>query len=79
MGIERKSLVRSEQDNLETAIHEAGHTLIAYYTNGAKQIYKATIVPHGSTLGSVNGYKYIIRLLLYLKKVRFLHLQKKKC
>lgn len=35
MGIERKKLAVSEISRLNTAIHEAGHATVCYYTEGA--------------------------------------------
>lgn len=52
MGIERKKLTMSEKDRLNTAIHEAGHATVCYYTPGAQKLYKATIVARGGSLGA---------------------------
>lgn len=52
MGIERKKLTMSEKDRLNTAIHEAGHATVCYYTAGAQKLYKATIVARGGSLGA---------------------------
>ena len=52
MGIERKKLTMTEKDRLNTAIHEAGHATVCYYTVGAKKLYKATIVARGGSLGA---------------------------
>jgi len=52
MGIERKKLSMTEKDRLNTAIHEAGHAAVCYYTVGAKKLYKATIVARGGSLGA---------------------------
>ena len=51
LGIERKSLTMSERDRLNTAIHESGHALAAYYNPQANKLYKATIVARGGALG----------------------------
>jgi cell division protease FtsH len=55
MGIERKKLSMSDKERLNTAIHEAGHALVCYYSKGAKQLYKATIVARGGSLGAVRN------------------------
>ena len=52
MGIERKKLTMTEQDRLATAIHEAGHATVCYFTPGARKLYKATIVARGGSLGA---------------------------
>lgn len=52
MGIERKKLSMSDKDRLQTALHEAGHAIVCYFTPGAKKLYKATIVSRGSSLGA---------------------------
>ncbi len=36
-----------------TAFHEAGHTLVAFYTKDATPLHKVTIVPRGMSLGHV--------------------------
>ena len=37
-----------------TAYHEAGHTLVAYFTKDATPLHKVTIVPRGTSLGHVS-------------------------
>jgi ATP-dependent metalloprotease len=51
MGAERKSAVITEENKRLTAYHEGGHALVAYYTNGAMPLHKATIMPRGQALG----------------------------
>ena len=51
MGIERKQLSMTEKERLNTAIHEAGHTIAAYNTPGAAELHKVTIVSRGGALG----------------------------
>lgn len=53
MGMERKSLVRTEECIRRTAYHESGHAIVAVHTIGANKIHKATIVPRGNALGMV--------------------------
>ena len=51
MGKPRKSMKMSEESRRATAIHEAGHALIAYYLEDADPLHKVTIIPHGRALG----------------------------
>ncbi len=51
MGVERKSLLISEDEKRNTAYHEAGHTLVAKLLPGADPIHKVTIIPRGRALG----------------------------
>ncbi len=51
LGVERKSLVLSEDERRLTAYHEAGHTVVSLMTPGADPIHKVTIVPRGRALG----------------------------
>ncbi len=53
MGIERRSMVMSEEERRLTAYHEAGHAVVAYFMPGSDPIHKATIVPRGRALGMV--------------------------
>jgi len=51
MGVERKSLVISEEERRATAYHEAGHALVARLIPGTDPIHKVTIIPRGRALG----------------------------
>jgi cell division protease FtsH len=51
MGVERKSLVISEEEKRNTAYHEAGHALVAALTPQADPLHKVTIIPRGMALG----------------------------
>ncbi len=51
MGVERKSLVISEEEKKNTAYHEAGHALVAAITPNADPLHKVTIIPRGMDLG----------------------------
>ena len=51
MGVERKSLILSEEEKRNTAYHEAGHALAAAMTPGADPLHKVTIIPRGMALG----------------------------
>ncbi|KAG6753711.1 hypothetical protein POTOM_041708 [Populus tomentosa] len=53
MGTERKTMFISEESKKLTAYHESGHAIVAFNTEGAHPIHKATIMPRGSALGMV--------------------------
>ncbi|GAB4858419.1 ATP-dependent zinc metalloprotease FTSH 11, chloroplastic/mitochondrial [Ancistrocladus abbreviatus] len=53
MGTERKTMFLSEELKKLTAYHESGHAIVAFNTEGAHPIHKATIMPRGSALGMV--------------------------
>ena len=40
MGVERRSLLISDQEKRWIAFHEAGHTLVAYFAPHADPLYK---------------------------------------
>jgi cell division protease FtsH len=51
MGVERKSLILSEDEKRTTAYHEAGHALVAKILPGTDPVHKVTIIPRGRALG----------------------------
>ncbi len=51
MGAERRSMIISEEEKRVTAIHEAGHALLAVKLPHADPIHKVTIIPRGMALG----------------------------
>ena len=51
MGAERRSMIISEEEKRVTAIHEAGHALLAVMLPHADPIHKVTIIPRGMALG----------------------------
>src|SRR5687767_10514725 len=66
MGPERKSMIMSEKEKRNTAVHEAGHALVGKLLPGCDPLHKVTIIPRGQALGvtwslptedKVNGYR----------------------
>ncbi len=53
MGVERKSMVMSDDEKKMTAYHEGGHAIIALHCPASDPIHKATIIPRGRALGMV--------------------------
>jgi cell division protease FtsH len=51
MGVERRSMVISEEEKKNTAYHEAGHTLVAKLIPGTDPVHKVSIIPRGRALG----------------------------
>jgi cell division protease FtsH len=51
MGVERKSMIISEEEKKNTAYHEAGHALVAKLTPGTDPLHKVSIIPRGMALG----------------------------
>jgi cell division protease FtsH len=51
MGVERKSMIISDEEKRNTAYHEAGHALVAKLIPGTDPVHKVTIIPRGLALG----------------------------
>jgi cell division protease FtsH len=52
MGAERRSMIISEKEKRTTAVHEAGHALVARFAGDeADPVHKVTIIPRGRALG----------------------------
>jgi cell division protease FtsH len=52
MGVERKSMIISDEEKKSTSYHEAGHALVAVLLPEADPIHKVTIIPRGLALGT---------------------------
>lgn len=53
MGTVRSLAIRPEEHH-RLAVHEAGHTVAAYFTPEADPLYKVTIIPRGRALGGTH-------------------------
>lgn len=51
MGAERKSMVMTQKEKLNTAYHESGHAIIGLLMPEHDPVYKVTIIPRGRALG----------------------------
>jgi cell division protease FtsH len=51
MGVERRSMIISEEEKRTTAYHESGHALVAFELPGADPLHKVTIIPRGRAMG----------------------------
>jgi cell division protease FtsH len=51
MGVERKSLLLTDEEKKNTAYHEAGHALVAAKMPFSDPLHKVTIIPRGMALG----------------------------
>jgi len=51
MGVERKSMLLSDEEKKNTAYHEAGHALVAAMLPHSDPLHKVTIIPRGMALG----------------------------
>ena len=53
MGVERRTMVMSDEEKRMTAWHEAGHAVVSVHCPSSDPIHKATIIPRGRALGMV--------------------------
>jgi cell division protease FtsH len=67
MGMERKSLIISEEEKKTTSYHEIGHVLVARMIPEADPVHKVTIIPRGRALG-VTSYLPIDEKHTYSKE-----------
>ena len=51
MGVQRRSMILSDEEKKITAYHEAGHAVVALFTPQADPVHKVTIIPRGRALG----------------------------
>jgi cell division protease FtsH len=51
MGMERKTMIISEEEKKTTAYHESGHVLVSRLLPDTDPVHKVTIIPRGRALG----------------------------
>ncbi|MCZ6917780.1 MAG: ATP-dependent zinc metalloprotease FtsH [Gemmatimonadetes bacterium] len=51
LGVERRSMVLTDEERKLTAYHEAGHAIVNLSTPGQDPVHKVTIIPRGQSLG----------------------------
>ncbi len=51
MGSERRSMVMTEEEKWNTAVHEAGHAVMMIANQDHDPVHKVTIIPRGRALG----------------------------
>ncbi|MDF2696577.1 MAG: Cell division protein FtsH, partial [Labilithrix sp.] len=51
MGSERRSMVMTEEEKWNTAVHEAGHAVMMIANSDHDPVHKVTIIPRGRALG----------------------------
>lgn len=65
MGPERRSMVLTQDQKEKTAYHEAGHALVGMSLPKCDPVYKATIIPRGSSLGMVMSLPEMDKLQMF--------------
>ena len=65
MGVERRSMVLTQDQKEKTAYHEAGHAIVGLNLDKCDPVYKATIIPRGAALGMVVSLPEMDRLQLF--------------
>ena len=51
MGLRREDMI-SDKEKRKTAYHEAGHTIISWFSQLPSKVHKVTIIPRGRSLGA---------------------------
>ena len=66
LGLERKSLVLTDNDRRTISYHEAGHAVVAAFLPNAEAVHKVTIIPRDRSLGVTQqqpeGDKYLYNI-----------------
>jgi len=67
MGSERKSMIMSDKERRNTAVHEAGHAIVAKLMPGCDPVHKVTVIPRGQALGVTQTLPVEDKLSYYRK------------
>ncbi len=51
LGLERRTMVMSEEEKKMTAYHEVGHVLVGHFMPRGDTLHKVTVIPRGRALG----------------------------
>ena len=51
MGVERKSMMISDEEKRNTAFHESGHVIVGLSLPGNDPVHKVSVIPRGGALG----------------------------
>lgn len=51
MGLERRSMVMSDEEKINTSYHECGHVIVGRFMPQGDPLHKVTIIPRGRALG----------------------------
>ena len=70
MGVERRSMVMTDNEKKLTAYHEAGHAVVTLHCPASDPIHKATIIPRGRALGLVMRLPENDRLSITVEKLQ---------
>ena len=75
MGAERRSMIITDAEKRVTAIHEAGHALVAVLLPDADPIHKVTIIPRGKLSASPSSCRRTrsttTRATISIRRLRF--------
>jgi cell division protease FtsH len=70
MGVERRSMVMTDDEKRLTAYHEAGHALVGLLVAGNDPLHKVTIIPRGRALGVTMNLPERDRYALRLSEIK---------
>ncbi|MBN1696116.1 MAG: ATP-dependent zinc metalloprotease FtsH [Spirochaetales bacterium] len=76
LGLERKSIILTEEERRMVAYHEAGHALVAELLPETEPVYKVSIIPRDFSMGVTQqmqeGDKYLLKKSYILQRISVL-------